>query len=59
MLTAGMIGPGYPNGNTLDGYGSMMEVAYVAHYVKGQSIKSFGIGNNGTMWHNGTTTESE
>ncbi|KAK0636743.1 secreted glucosidase [Bombardia bombarda] len=24
--------PGYPNGNTLDGYGAMMEVAYVAHY---------------------------
>ncbi|KAM5349887.1 hypothetical protein ACJ41O_006392 [Fusarium nematophilum] len=24
--------PGYPNGNTGDGYGSMMEVAYVAHY---------------------------
>ncbi|PNY24977.1 Uncharacterized protein TCAP_05060 [Tolypocladium capitatum] len=24
--------PGYPNGNTQDGYGSMMEVAYVAHY---------------------------
>ncbi|KAJ4406331.1 hypothetical protein N0V85_004534 [Neurospora sp. IMI 360204] len=25
--------PGYPNGNTQDGYGSMMEVGYVAHYV--------------------------
>lgn len=24
--------PGYPNSATLDGYGSMMEVAYVAHY---------------------------
>ncbi|CAM1502635.1 Fc.00g074110.m01.CDS01 [Cosmosporella sp. VM-42] len=24
--------PGYPNGNTLDGYGNMMEVGYVAHY---------------------------
>ncbi|KAH7253675.1 concanavalin A-like lectin/glucanase domain-containing protein [Fusarium redolens] len=24
--------PGYPNGNTCDGYGSMMEVGYVAHY---------------------------
>ncbi|KAK3904820.1 concanavalin A-like lectin/glucanase domain-containing protein [Staphylotrichum tortipilum] len=24
--------PGYPNGNTLDGYGAMMEVGYVAHY---------------------------
>ncbi|KAK3379085.1 glycoside hydrolase family 16 protein [Lasiosphaeria ovina] len=24
--------PGYPNGATLDGYGAMMEVAYVAHY---------------------------
>ncbi|KAK4652369.1 hypothetical protein QC762_610540 [Podospora pseudocomata] len=24
--------PGYPNGNTADGYGSMMEVGYVAHY---------------------------
>ncbi|KPM43945.1 hypothetical protein AK830_g2597 [Neonectria ditissima] len=24
--------PGYPNGNTGDGYGSMMEVGYVAHY---------------------------
>ncbi|KAK3989396.1 concanavalin A-like lectin/glucanase domain-containing protein [Cladorrhinum sp. PSN332] len=24
--------PGYPNGNTQDGYGSMMEAAYVAHY---------------------------
>jgi beta-glucanase (GH16 family) len=24
--------PGYPNGATQDGYGSMMEVAYVAHY---------------------------
>ncbi|KAJ6440591.1 endo-1,3(4)-beta-glucanase [Purpureocillium lavendulum] len=24
--------PGYPNGNTQDGYGSMMEVAYVAVY---------------------------
>ncbi|ROV89251.1 hypothetical protein VPNG_10256 [Cytospora leucostoma] len=25
--------PGYPNSATLDGYGAMMEVAYVAHYV--------------------------
>lgn len=25
--------PGNPDGNTLDGYGSMMEVGYVAHYV--------------------------
>ncbi|KAM3463483.1 hypothetical protein MY5147_009666 [Beauveria neobassiana] len=25
--------PGYPNGNTQDGYGSMMEVGYTAHYV--------------------------
>ncbi|PHH67421.1 hypothetical protein CDD81_31 [Ophiocordyceps australis] len=25
--------PGYPNGNTLDGWGSMMEVGYVAHYT--------------------------
>ncbi|KAF5006969.1 hypothetical protein FDECE_6685 [Fusarium decemcellulare] len=25
--------PGYPNGNTADGYGSMLEVAYVAHYT--------------------------
>lgn len=25
--------PGFPNGNTRDGYGSRMEVAYVAHYV--------------------------
>ncbi|KAM0369862.1 hypothetical protein ACHAPY_010886 [Fusarium culmorum] len=25
--------PGYPNGNTCDGYGSMMEVGYVAHYT--------------------------
>ncbi|KAL2018672.1 hypothetical protein VTK56DRAFT_507 [Thermocarpiscus australiensis] len=24
--------PGYPNSNTLDGYGAMMEVGYVAHY---------------------------
>ncbi|KLU86925.1 hypothetical protein MAPG_05932 [Magnaporthiopsis poae ATCC 64411] len=24
--------PGYPNGNTQDGYGAMMEVGYVAHY---------------------------
>ncbi|KJZ78680.1 hypothetical protein HIM_02071 [Hirsutella minnesotensis 3608] len=24
--------PGNPNGNTLDGYGSMLEVGYVAHY---------------------------
>jgi hypothetical protein len=24
--------PGYPNGATQDGYGSMMEVAYVSHY---------------------------
>jgi beta-glucanase (GH16 family) len=24
--------PGYPNGNTLDGYGAMMEVGYVAQY---------------------------
>ncbi|KAH6974444.1 concanavalin A-like lectin/glucanase domain-containing protein [Ilyonectria sp. MPI-CAGE-AT-0026] len=24
--------PGYPNANTADGYGSMMEIAYVAHY---------------------------
>jgi len=24
--------PGYPDGNTQDGYGAMMEVAYVAHY---------------------------
>ena len=24
--------PGYPNGNTQDGYGSKMEVAYVAVY---------------------------
>ncbi|KAH7324819.1 concanavalin A-like lectin/glucanase domain-containing protein [Stachybotrys elegans] len=24
--------PGYPDGNTHDGYGSMMEVGYVAHY---------------------------
>ncbi|KEZ38863.1 Beta-glucanase [Scedosporium apiospermum] len=26
--------PGAPDGNTWDGYGSMMEVAYVAHYVQ-------------------------
>ncbi|KAJ4245202.1 hypothetical protein NW762_014072 [Fusarium torreyae] len=26
--------PGYPNGNTCDGYGSMLEVGYVAHYSK-------------------------
>lgn len=25
--------PGYPNSATLDGYGAMMEVAYVAQYV--------------------------
>lgn len=25
--------PGYPNSATQDGYGSMMEVAYVAHYT--------------------------
>jgi beta-glucanase (GH16 family) len=25
--------PGYPNGNTLDGYGAMMEVGYVAQYT--------------------------
>ncbi|CAI6094334.1 unnamed protein product [Clonostachys chloroleuca] len=25
--------PGYPKSNTLDGYGSRMEVAYVAHYT--------------------------
>ncbi|KYK54241.1 endo-1,3-beta-glucanase [Drechmeria coniospora] len=25
--------PGYPNWSTLDGYGSMMEVGYVAHYT--------------------------
>ncbi|KAH9985517.1 family 16 glycosyl hydrolase [Xylariaceae sp. FL0662B] len=25
--------PGAPNGNTLDGYGSMMEIAYVAQYL--------------------------
>lgn len=25
--------PGYPNSATLDGYGAMMEVAYVAHFV--------------------------
>ncbi|KAM4066182.1 glycosyl hydrolases family 16 domain-containing protein [Hirsutella rhossiliensis] len=25
--------PGYPNGNTFDGYGSMLEVGYVAHYT--------------------------
>jgi beta-glucanase (GH16 family) len=25
--------PGYPDGNTWDGYGSMMEVGYVAHYT--------------------------
>lgn len=25
--------PGNPNSSTLDGYGAMMEVAYVAHYV--------------------------
>ncbi|KXX74013.1 Beta-glucanase [Madurella mycetomatis] len=24
--------PGYPNGNTLDGYGAMMEIGYVAQY---------------------------
>jgi hypothetical protein len=24
--------PGYPNGNTRDGYGAMMEVGYVAQY---------------------------
>lgn len=24
--------PGYPTGSTVDGYGSMMEVSYVAHY---------------------------
>ncbi|KAK4194223.1 concanavalin A-like lectin/glucanase domain-containing protein [Triangularia verruculosa] len=24
--------PGYPNGNTADGYGSMLEVGYVSHY---------------------------
>ncbi|EFY99467.1 glycoside hydrolase family 16 protein [Metarhizium robertsii] len=31
-LAVGGNWPGYPNGNTQDGYGSMMEVAYVAHY---------------------------
>jgi hypothetical protein len=25
--------PGYPDGNTQDGYGSMMEVGYVGHYT--------------------------
>ncbi|KAK1752209.1 glucan endo-1,3-beta-glucosidase [Echria macrotheca] len=25
--------PGYPDGNTVDGYASMMEVGYIAHYV--------------------------
>jgi hypothetical protein len=25
--------PGYPDGNTRDGYGAMMEVAYVAQYT--------------------------
>ncbi|KAH7014545.1 concanavalin A-like lectin/glucanase domain-containing protein [Microdochium trichocladiopsis] len=30
--------PGYPDGNTLDGYGSMMEVAYVAHYAQAGSL---------------------
>ncbi|KAK3352747.1 concanavalin A-like lectin/glucanase domain-containing protein [Lasiosphaeria hispida] len=28
--------PGYPDGNTRDGYGSMMEVGYVALYTSGQ-----------------------
>ncbi|RDA89268.1 hypothetical protein CP532_0491 [Ophiocordyceps camponoti-leonardi (nom. inval.)] len=31
-LAVGGKWPGPPNGNTLDGYGSMMEVGYVAHY---------------------------
>ena len=35
MLTTkhNYIQPGNPNSNTKDGYGSMMEVGYVAHYV--------------------------
>ncbi|PHH92019.1 hypothetical protein CDD83_9304 [Cordyceps sp. RAO-2017] len=31
-LAVGGNWPGAPNGNTLDGYGSMLEVGYVAHY---------------------------
>jgi len=31
-LAVGGYWPGYPTGATLDGYGSMMEVGYVAHY---------------------------
>lgn len=26
--------PGYPDSSTIDGYGSMMEIGYVAHYVQ-------------------------
>lgn len=33
LLTDQPLKPGYPNSATLDGYGSMMEVGYVAHYV--------------------------
>lgn len=32
VLTVTRLQPGYPDGNTIDGYGSMMEVGYVAHY---------------------------
>ncbi|KAF5017324.1 hypothetical protein F66182_10753 [Fusarium sp. NRRL 66182] len=34
--------PGYPNGATQDGYGSMMEVGYVAHYVTNTGFARFG-----------------
>ena len=33
MLIIKCLQPGNPNSNTKDGYGSMMEVGYVAHYV--------------------------
>ncbi|KAJ4251487.1 hypothetical protein NW762_011472 [Fusarium torreyae] len=33
--------PGYPNGNTQDGYGSMMEVGYVAQYVSTTALTRF------------------
>jgi hypothetical protein len=33
LLTEQPLKPGYPNSATADGYGSMMEVGYVAHYV--------------------------
>jgi hypothetical protein len=31
-VTNSEIQPGYPNDATMDGYGSMMEVGYVAQY---------------------------